>query len=210
MQRTTSVLFIFLLLSTAFSSFAQGFRAGVSAGVNASQVSGDGYSGFRKAGLLIGLYSNVDVSEKLNLQFEINYSEKGSRKNPKTDDGDTDFFLMRMNYIEIPILLRFKKKRFTYEAGAYFSQLVSDYLEDENGRFDIPPQLNQFKNNDYGLLIGLNFNFTDHLIMNWRFNNSIVPFREYDSGEQFQFDAGMFHHYISFTFRYEFLGSNEE
>ena len=97
-----------------------------------------------------------------------------------------------------------------YEGGAYFSQLINDHLEDENGTFEIPSQLNQFKKNDIGFLMGVNFNFTDNLIMNWRFNTSILPFREYDSGEQFQFDRGMLHHYISFTMRYEFIGKNEE
>ncbi|MBL4708265.1 MAG: PorT family protein [Flavobacteriales bacterium] len=200
------LVLLFTFVSLFIPGFSQEFRVGVLAGVNASQVSGDGYGGFDKAGILVGLYSNAHLSEKFDLQFEIYYSEKGSRRNPKTSDGDTDFFLLRMNYIEVPLMLRYHKKRFTYESGFYFSQLISDYLEDENGKGQIDPNLNQFKDRDLGFLVGVNYNFTEHLIMNWRLNSSIIPFRDHDSGGRFQFKSGMYHHYLSFTLRYEFLG----
>lgn len=201
------IIFIFcasFLISSTSSS--QSFNAGILAGVNASQVSGDGYSGFNKAGVLVGLFSNIDLSDKINLQMEINYSQKGSRHNPKTDEGDTDFFLMRMNYIEVPVVARTSYKRFKFEAGAYYSQLISYYLEDENGQFDIPEQLNQFNPYDVGIIGGIYFNFTENLIMNWRYNNSVLRFREYDSEASFLFDSGMFHHYISINLRYVFYG----
>lgn len=200
-----SIMFVLFALSVN----GQGFNAGILAGINASQVSGDGYGGFNKAGILLGFYTNLDVSQKINLQFEINYSEKGSRRNPKTSKGDTDFFLFRTNYVEIPVMARYKKNRFTYEAGVYYGRLVKDYLEDENGPFEISPQFNQLSKNDAGVLIGLNFNFTGNLIMNWRLSSSAITFREYDSGASFRFDNGLLHHYLSFNFRYEFLGSNE-
>lgn len=201
----TGLLALFFNLSLS----AQDFRAGALAGINASQVSGDGYSGFNKAGLLVGGFVNVDMNLKLNLQMEINYSQKGSRRNPLTDQGDTDFFLLRLDYIEVPIMARWSQNKFTFEAGAYVSQLVNEYLEDENGPFSIPPQLNQFNSTDLGGLFGINFNFTDNIIMNWRYSNSFIAVRKHDSGEQFRFNDGMFHSYLSFTLRYEFFGSDE-
>lgn len=210
-MKTSLYTIVFLLLSLTISkTFAQNFHAGALLGVNASQVSGDNYSGFNKAGLLLGMYSNVNVGRELNLQAEINYSQKGSRRNPNTDLGDTDFFLMRLDYIEVPVMGRWEKNRFTFEAGFYFGQLINEELEDENGPFEIPEQLNQFRSTDLGGLIGFNFNFTDNLIMNWRYSNSLYPVRDHDSGEQFRFNSGMYHSYLSFSFRYEFLGSNDE
>ncbi len=185
---------------------AQRFQAGILAGVNASQVSGDGYGGFNKAGVLVGVYSNVDISEALDLQLEINYSQKGSRRNPRTDEGDTDFFLMRTNYIDIPVMVQTDHNNFTFEGGLYYGQLINTYFEDENGPFEIPPETNQLNNFDVGLLIGINFNFTDNLIMNWRYSNSAIHFREYDSEAEFWFDSGLYHNYLSFTFRYLFYG----
>lgn len=198
------LLFFCLVLSTAVNS--QSFNAGFLAGVNASHASGDGYSGFHKAGLFVGLFSNVDLSTKVNLQMEINYTQKGSRKNPFTSEGDNDFFLMRLNYIEIPVLVRTHYKRFIFEGGGYYGQLVNSYLEDENGPFDIPEQLNQFHNYDVGISVGIYFKFTESLLMNWRFSNSVLAFREYDSGANFRFDNGMFHHVMSVNVRYVFYG----
>jgi len=198
-----------ILIGLTFSSSAgaqESFNAGILAGINASQVNGDGYGGFNKAGILVGLFSNIDISQKLNMQLEINFSQKGSRRNPKTDEGDTDFFLLRMNYIEIPIMLRTDYKRFKFEGGLYYSQLVNYHLEDELGEFDIPEELNQFNNNDIGFLFGVYFNFTESLLMNWRYSNSLIDFREFDSGGSFLFNTGMFHHYMSINLRYVFYG----
>lgn len=205
------LLFISFIISllTALNSNAQNFNAGVLAGINASQVAGDGYSGFNKAGILVGLYSNIDLSDKINLQFEINYSEKGSRKNPNTAKGDTEFFLLRLNYIEIPVMARVRHKRFTFEGGVYYGQLVNDYIEDENGPTEIPPEFNQFKDFDFGGLIGINFNLTENIIMNWRYSNSIIPTKEHDSGAAWWFNRGTYNNYMSFSLRYEFIGGNQ-
>lgn len=198
-------LLLFCCLST-FKLKSQSFNAGILAGVNASQVSGDGYGGFNKAGLHIGLFSNIDVSSKVNLQMEINYSQKGSRRNPNTSEGDTDFFLLRLNYIEIPFLARTNYKKFIFEGGAYYGQLIKTYLEDENGPFNIPENLNQFNNFDVGIIAGVYFQFTESLMMNFRFSNSIIPVREYDSGANFRFDSGMYHSILSVNVRYVFYG----
>ena len=207
MQKLLYTGFILIsLICTSNAGAQESFNAGVLAGINASQVSGDNYGGFNKAGMLFGLFSNVNVSQKLNLQIELNFSQKGSRKNPKTDEGDTDFFLLRMNYIEIPLMLRTDYKRFKFEGGGYYSQLINYHLEDENGEFDIPEELNQFNNNDIGFLVGVYFKFTESLVMNWRFSNSIVDFREFDSSGRFLFNTGMFHHYMSINLRYVFYG----
>ena len=208
-MKLTYLIFSFLIISPAFLE-AQSFNAGILAGVNGSQISGDNYAGFNKAGVLIGIYTDIDVSEKVNLQFEINYSEKGSRRNPDTENGDVEFFLLRLNYVEIPIMVRWNLNKFRFELGGYYSRLIHEYLEDENGPFSIPEQLNQFKPHDFGGLVGINFNFTEHLIMNWRYNNSFIPVRDFDSGGKFRFNSGMFHSYIGVSLRYEFIGEDEK
>jgi len=199
-----------LLFFITITLSAQQFRAGASFGINASQISGDGYSGFNKAGITAGVFSNTKISDILDLQFEINFSEKGSRKNARPDKNDNDFFLLRMPYIEIPLMLQYHKKKFTYEAGFSYSRLISYYLEDEDGTLDLEPQLNQFNTADFAFLLGVNFDLTEHLKMNWRYNNSIIPFRKYDSGGRLLFDSGMYHHYIAFTLRYQLYGTNEK
>lgn len=203
------LLFIFTYIFV-FNIDAQSFNIGVLAGVNASQISGDNYSGFNKAGVLVGFYSNVDVSEDINLQFEINYSQKGSRKNPDTENGDTEFFLLRLDYVEVPVMIRWKLNRLKIEAGLYYGRLINEYIEDENGTFSIPENLNQFKEFDLGGLFGLNYHLSDHFIMNWRYSNSFIPVRDFDSGASYRFNSGMLISYLSFSIRYEFIGKNGE
>tara|TARA_B100000508_G_C11458086_1_gene277770 strand:+ start:1217 stop:1897 length:681 start_codon:yes stop_codon:yes gene_type:complete len=198
------VVFLFCL----DSADGQNFNVGGIVGVNASQISGDGLAGFNKGGLLLGAYVNADINPKINAQFEIVYSEKGSRKLARNDKGDTESFLLRMNYVEIPLMIRLKNNKFTYDVGTYYGRLVHLYLEDENGPFEIPEQLNQFKKDDFGALIGINFNFNKHFVMNWRISNSVLAVRKHDSGENFRFNNGMFHTFLSFSMRYEIFEKN--
>jgi hypothetical protein len=201
-------LVLFSIIVIPFTSISQSFNAGIVGGINASQISGDGYGGFDKAGLIFGIYTNTDISQKLNIQLEINYSQKGSRRNPT--DENPDFFLLRLNYVEVPVLIRLKSKKFTYEAGLYYGQLVHEYLEDENFIYTDFENFNQFTQSDFGGSIGLAYNLNKQLIMNWRFNNSINSIRDFNSGAQFGFKRGMMHSYMSFSIRYEFLGEHEK
>jgi hypothetical protein len=199
---------ISLLLLISIGIKSQSFNAGISGGINASQISGDGYSGFDKAGILFGVYSNAPISNKLNIQLEINYSQKGSRRN-QTDENP-DFLLLRLNYVEVPILVRWESKKITYEAGLYYGQLIHQYLEDENFEYVDFENFNQFKSTDFGASIGLTYKLSEHLMMNWRYNNSINSVRDFNSGAQFGFKRGMMHSYMSFSIRYELLGENEK
>ena len=203
-QAVGLILAAFLCCS-ATSLKAQTFRAGLSAGVIASQVSGDGYGGFDKAGIFAGSFINYYTSENWSLQMEINYAEKGSRKNPNTAEGDHTFFRLRLKYVDVPLLAKVDYNDFTFEFGLYYGRLISYELEDENGVFDLPERSNDFEDNEVGALIGITYNFTDQLLMNWRLNNSIQEIREYDSESEYLLNDGMFNTYLTFSLRYEFI-----
>lgn len=213
--------YIVFTLSLVYSitGNSQAIDAGIKAGIAASQISGDGYSGFNKAGIIFGGFAKINLRDKHHIQFEITYTQKGSRRNPKTSEGDNDFFLLRMDYIEVPILYQYDYRSFTFEAGPYVSTLVNSYLENELGPYPLPTKWNQFKNFDIGLTAGIAFNFNEHLIMSWRFSNSIIPVRDFESQERInnlqlgagglnRFNAGMFHSYISFSMHYKFGSKN--
>lgn len=200
-----STITLLLLLCTSFTINAQTFRAGLSAGVIASQVSGDGYAGFDKAGIFAGSFINFYTSENWSLQMEINYAEKGSRKNPNTAEGDHKFFRLRLKYIDVPVMAKVDYKNFTFEFGLYYGRLIAYELEDENGIFDLPEGTNDFENYEVGALIGINYNLTEQLLMNWRLSNSIQEIREYDSNSSYLLNDGMFNTYLTFSIRYELI-----
>ena len=75
-------LLICLFTFFTFFSFSQNFKGGVIAGVSTSQVSGDALGGFHKAGLYLGVFTELPLSPISNIKMEMNYIQKGSN-NPK-------------------------------------------------------------------------------------------------------------------------------
>src|SRR6188474_1752497 len=91
-------------------------RGGVIFGMNASQIDGDDYAGYRKVGLNFGFYGQIPVSKKFFLSTEILYSQKGS-KSP-TYEGLPLEYQINLNYAEVPVFLHFQdKKAFNFGVG---------------------------------------------------------------------------------------------
>ena len=78
-----AVFFVFGFLISSIQ--AQNFDGGCLLGVSTSQVGGDNLWGFHKAGLLIGIFANKSISEKLSFQMEMTYIQKGSN-NPNMNE----------------------------------------------------------------------------------------------------------------------------
>ena len=204
------IKYIVVVLGLFTSSFLHGqtFKAGVLAGLSTSQVGGDGYSGFNKAGINAGFFANSSIGKEVDLQFELEYIQKGSRKNPNTDKGDFSKLLLRLDYVQIPVLIKYHQKSFYLEGGGYAGILVNFYLEDESGvrtsDFENNVFINDVKNTDFGMLVGIGYNVTDHIILNSRFLQTVGNVKEFESGAVRWLKSGWSNSVISFTFRYEF------
>jgi hypothetical protein len=95
--RTNIPLIVFILvfsISGTLLNAQQRFNAGIKAGVSTTQVSGDTYSGYNKAGLVGGAFVRGIMNEKWTGQFEIMYIQKGSRHNGNPDKGD---YIIKVN-----------------------------------------------------------------------------------------------------------------
>lgn len=77
--RISFIVVVFFLI-TILEARGQGFRAGVIAGVSATQISGDQLGGFDKAGIVAGGSVSTILSPKFDLQMEILYFQKGAKK----------------------------------------------------------------------------------------------------------------------------------
>jgi hypothetical protein len=201
------VFFLSFIVHT--NILAQGtFRAGPILGLSASQVDGDGYGGFNKAGLVAGVFLQTNVKPKLDFQFEITYINKGSRKNPRPDKGDHDAFLLKLNYTEVPFSFLYHYKKISGELGGYVSYKTYDYMADENG--ELPQQNILFKKTDIGGLIGIYYSFNEQWTLNWRSSNSFLPVRESSSIDQHFdiynriFNRGWYNMVSTISFRYLF------
>jgi hypothetical protein len=95
-----------MILTLAASGQEYKFNAGIIGGLSTSQVDGDQLAGYDKVGIKAGAFVNRKFSEHVSLQMELLFIQKGSRKPINTDDNS--YFIMRLNYIVVPLVFRFQ------------------------------------------------------------------------------------------------------
>src|SRR5665647_1348054 len=95
-------LILFLLTITSMFSYAQRFEGGVLGGLNASQVDGDTYSGYKKPGVVIGGYVQTNLSQTVFVAMELKFAQKGSRNIDSLAVDGRKKYIMRLNYAEMP------------------------------------------------------------------------------------------------------------
>ena len=203
----------FLLIAT--SAIAQTFSNNIHLGLNATQVDGDGFSGYHKIGLNFGLATHYNFQNSSNkLGFEINYTQKGTYQafNPKR--GKFDKYNLNLNYIEIPILYVFPKYGVNFEIGPAISTLISKY-EAYN---DIEStDTYQYNGLELGVIGGIIVPMTERIFFKIRLSNSITSIRDYGTRGTGRFwEVGSFHRMAGINFTYYFnnpkysYGSTEE
>lgn len=199
MKILLSILFLF----TVFQSYSQRFEAEITAGLGGSQISGDELGGFNKAGLVAGGGVLTRLDEKWDMGFQILYIQKGSRKPSKLDQGDPTFYLLRLNYVEIPLQFRYRLgiKKFYAEAGPSLGYLIGSSEEDMDGEMPGRLAFNEFDISFMGSLgypIGNNWDFR------FTYLQSILPVREHQGGIVDRLNRGQYNTMIAFTFSYVF------
>ena len=192
-----SLLILLLLLTGKVTS--QTFDAGLTGGIVGSQISGDNLGGFNKAGFQAGAFSGFKLSEKIGVRFEMYYIQKGSRKNYNPEEPQFPFYLLRLHYVEVPILLRYHHKRFVFEGGLSYGTLFKSLEEDVSG---VLPSTIPFKRSEIAGQVGIGTNITDNLAMVWRYSNSLLPVRGHSGGASYYFNMGQYNSVIEFLLQY--------
>ena len=111
------------------SSLAQPFSGGVLLGGNSSQVAGDNFSGFNKAGLSAGVFVRTQLDTKYGLQMELYFTQKGARSNTKAEEAGNLTYLLRLNYVELPVIFQYDLGQLRLEAGLTAAFLTNSYEE---------------------------------------------------------------------------------
>ena len=198
-------IFSLMLAILSTLAYAQQFNGGALLGMAASQVAGDTYSGFHKAGPVAGFFVNLNVSPRSTFQMELYYVQKGSRDNANAVEEDYDSYLLRLNYIELPVLYQFKFGWFALEAGPSVAFTMSGY-EEKNGE--------EIQADDFALAtFQLNFGAVFTVAKNWkidiRTNNSLTNLRNqtYTGNVRriFPGNYGQFNDVLQITLAYQFL-----
>ncbi len=191
-----------LVLFTPSCIIAQNFMGGVHAGLVGSQVAGDRFSGYNKAGITAGGWVSLQLSTHSVIQMELSYIQKGSRENPDYENERFDAYLMRTGYIELPILYRLLySNKLNFEAGLAMNVLVQHYEQFNYEELNENP----FERINPAILLGLSYNINERLRANIRTNNSLISIRnERVNGDVWRFvDYGQYHDALVLSLYYQ-------
>ncbi len=170
-------LILFLLTVTSVFSYAQRFEGGVLGGLNASQVDGDTYSGYKKPGVVIGGYVQTNLSQTVFVAMELKFAQKGSRHVDSLAVDGRKKYIMRLNYAEMPVYLGFRTNdKISLLVGLSPGYLISGTEYDDYGKFVAQDQ-HPFNAIDLEAMLGFRFQITKRIFIDLRGAYSITPIR---------------------------------
>ena len=196
-----NLLILIILFFAANMAYAQRFDGGALLGFNASQVEGDTYKGYHKPGVVAGFYVETDIAPAIFAAMEIKYSQKGARK--KSTDKDPTKYIMRLNYIDIPVYMAFRTGEHSAIIGGISTGfLISAKEFDEYGEFP-PEDQNEFNTIDLEPLIGFQFDFIENLKADLRFSMSVLPIRGKPVNTNYYWQNNQFNNVITLALYYQ-------
>jgi len=198
-MKQTGVLFIIFLFLCSVS-FAQRFNATIIGGVSTTQISGDQLSGFNKAGIVAGAGVFTAINDKWEIEMQMTFMQKGSRKNARPDKNDFEYYLLRLNYFEIPLLFNYTQAdKMRFEFGPSAGILLFDFEESQDGLFI---GRKQFDDIDISISVGMMYELLDNLYLNTRYSNSVLAVRGHNSNASYRLDNGQYNMVLMFALKY--------
>ena len=184
MKKLALLIVVLSLSLVGLKSHAQSFDGGLTGGVVASQINGDGYGGYHQIGWTAGIFGRIPTNGPTSWQLEMKYSLFGAHSDSKEIDAGLLPMNIRLHYIEMPIMFRYNLGRLringrpldfiTAEIGLSGDFLIkgSQSAGNESG-FDNPAWAFFSVTGN----IGLQFDINDRLGINIRSMNSLIPCR---------------------------------
>ena len=196
-----------MLLLTITAQAQKRFENSVHLDLFGNQIDGDGYGGYNHVGLQFGLGTLIKFDNGSNaVGFEINYAQKGARKWPQIDEGDDTSFLLRLNYVEVPVFFVFDSWGIPFEIGPLFSYLVNAPNPRYNG-IQAPPNM-PLREFELGGMFGLNYKISEKLYFKFRITNSITPIFKAESNVFPNWMVGGHHRGAGLNITYYFSSPN--
>ncbi len=200
-------LFIAGVLLVTVNVSSQYFQGGITAGLNAARIDGDGHELYGKLGLNAGGFvSRAIIPDLLFWQLELKYSSRGKYNVERDNQGYVSGLeLIDLRYAEIPLSVHyFFNPKIQVELGLAPDVLLKEYYADENGEIstEYANDLHRFGVTAFG---SVNYFFTESLAAGIRFNYSAFPFYRFEAYAVRYRDSGWFHDVLSINARYYFV-----
>ena len=197
-----TLLTLGLLAGLNSAAQAQETRFGIKAGVSLSNATGDGTDDLKNlVGANGGVMADFGFSDLLSFHPELLFSQKGA-KTESTDPFGSGGKLeaqTRLNYVDLPLLLRLKTGGIFFEAGPQLGFLASRNSE---ATVTYPGQPSSTTSNsntkgvrsvDLGYLVGVGYQLPQGLELGVRYNGGFLDLsdpsnsvKNYNSVFQFQ------------------------
>ena len=174
------IFFGCFLLSIQTDAQEQRFKAGIILGFNASQIDGDRSAGYNKFGLVGGLSGVILISNRVDINVELLYSQRGSRSSLVMGNTN-DPFTISTNYIEVPVLFNYKDwlneegeyYKLHFHGGISYGRLISSNVDDGTPNSNLVMAQEYFEKNDWSYMFGVTFYTGPHLAFTFRWSRSI-------------------------------------
>ena len=185
-------LLLSLLLLLSVSAAAQKGTVGVKAGLNYSTAHFANVEGVdEKAGIVAGVFAEAGKRE-VRFQLEILYSREGF----KTMDEDLFDINVRLNYINIPLMVKVYPVKWLsldvgYQAGILWNAVAhktSSYLGNVPENTDVPGM----RSVNNSLLLGITFRLGEKVDLSARYNLGISDLANKKEGDMFRSRVGQF------------------
>jgi len=171
---------LFFFLIGVSSVDAQRFKGSAVFGLNLAQIDGDNLAGFNKLGLTGGVKLGYPIQDNIDINLEMLYSQRGS--NAGFGFGNQASSFTDLKYLEIPVYANLMDwfiadegyHKVSAHAGLNFSYLFA--VDSSNGV--ISRDIDTYKRNNIGYLIGVDYKFTRHLGTSVRYNRAFNSINE--------------------------------
>ena len=194
------VLFFSASLSAQVEQGGSIFKPYVSIGLTSSQISGDNLGGFDQVGFNATIAAEIQVGERWKPSIELQFDQRGSRKNAQPDKGDYESYNLRLNYVQVPLIIGYQREKTGFEFGFAPGYLLSSLEEDENGSY--PLQNREFDKLDIAGLAGIRFRFHGRWELCTRFEQSLIKVRDHSGSSTFRLNRGQYSSSIQFMMRF--------
>ena len=171
------VLFILLIFGISCYEIQgqRAFRGSAVAGITLAQIDGDGLLGYDKVGMSVGLKLSYDIKEKLDMNMELLYSQRGSQSG---FFGSGDIQKTHLDYIEIPLYVGIKDWyiegedyfKIKLHAGLSYGYLMN--ITSANGLYQ--EDISKFNTSDISWMIGPSYSVNAHWTFTARFTRSFT------------------------------------
>ena len=171
------IILLLILAAQMYSySWAQVFSGNLIGGISSSQISGDGAAGFVQFGVYAGIGAEAKINDTWSFHGNLMFNQKGSRVYKSSTSINT--YRLRVNYIEIPVLLDYKYQKFSGQLGPYLGVKINQKEQTQFGIIDNP---REFKPFDFGIQAQFSYQLKERWKLSLAFQNSLIPVRAHES-----------------------------